>query len=105
MAEIEPKFRTLGANISSLLSRQTITDAEWEAVAAEQSAIVNEFNQRRLPIIGPLNEEFNNSLVEAQLATAAPRLAFNKRLQILLASNSASKTLITYLSNKIQGPS
>jgi hypothetical protein len=105
VAEIEPKFRTLGANISSLLSRQTITDAEWEAVAAEQSAIVNEFNQRRLPIIGPLNEEFNNSLVEAQLATAAPRLAFNKRLQILLASNSASKTLITYLSNKIQGPS
>jgi hypothetical protein len=105
VAEIEPKFRTLGANISSLLSRQTITDAEWEAVAAEQSAIVDEFNRRRLPIIGPLNEEFNNSLVEAQRATAAPRLAFNKRLQILLASNSASKTLITYLSNKIQGPS
>jgi hypothetical protein len=104
VAEIEPKFRTLGANISTLLSRQTITDAEWEAVAAEQGAIVDEFNRRRLGIIGPLNEAFDNSLVEAQRATAAPRLAFNKRLQTLLASNSAAKTLITELSKKIQSP-
>ena len=105
VAEIEPKFRTLGANISTLLSRQTITDAEWEAIAAEQGAIVDEFNRRRLGIIGPLNEAFDNSLVEAQRATAAPRLAFNKRLQTLLASNSAAKTLITELSKKIQSPS
>lgn len=104
VAEIEPKFRTLGANISTLLSRQTITDAEWEAVAAEQGAIVDEFNQRRLAIIGPLNEAFDSALVEAQRATSSARLAFNKRLQTLLASNSAAKTLITELSKKIQSP-
>jgi hypothetical protein len=104
VAAIEPKFRTLGANISTLLSRQTITDAEWEAIAAEQGTIVDEFNQRRLGIIGPLNEAFDSSLVEAQRATSAARLAFNKRLQTLLASNSVAKTLITELSKKIQSP-
>lgn len=99
----DQELNALIANIASLESRQTITDAEWEAVNAERQSIRQRYN----PVVPPLNAQFREAINAASVETRRAYTPVYNRIQTsmreLITKSIAAKTRIEELSKKREG--
>jgi hypothetical protein len=104
IASTDQKLNTLNANIASLEGRQTITEAEWQAVNQERLAITGEYN----PVVVPLNSQLTEAInaVSEDVRTAYTPVVNRVRtgLQELVSKAVAAKTRVNELSKKIESP-
>lgn len=99
----DQELNALIANIASLESRQTITDAEWEAVNAERQSIRQRYN----PVVPPLNAQLREAINAASVETRRAYTPVVKRIETslreLVTKSIAAKTRTEELSKKREG--
>ena len=104
IASTDQELNALNANIAALEGRQTITDAEWQAVNAERSAISKRYN----PVAVPLNAELTEAInaVSEDVRTAYTPVVNRVRIGLreLVSKAVAAKTRVDELSKKIESP-
>ena len=103
IATTNQELTALNGNIAALESRQTITDAEWEAVNSERVALSKRFN----PVAVPLNAEFAEAVNAASEDTRKAYTPLINRirnaLRELVTTAVAAKTRVNELSKKREG--
>jgi len=102
-AETNQKLTALDANISALESRQTITDAQWEAVNAERTAIVKGYNLVVPPLNAKLVETFNSASEDTRKAYLPLVTRIRNSLQELVRIAVSAKNRVNELSKKREG--
>lgn len=103
IASTDQELNALNANIASLEGRQTITEAEWEAVNAERRDISKRYN----PVAVPLNAELTEAInaVSEDVRTAYTPVVNRVRtgLREIVSKAVAAKTRVDELSKKREG--
>ena len=104
IASTDQELNTLNANIASLEGRQTITDAEWQAVNEERLALTRRYNPVVVPLNAELTEAINTASEEIRKAYTPVVNRVRTGLQELVSKAVAAKTRVNELSKKIEGP-
>ncbi len=103
IASTDQELNALNANITTLEGRQTITDAEWEAVNAERQSIRSRYN----PVVPPLNAQLTEAINAASEETRTAYTPVVNRVRIglreLVTKSIAAKTRTDELSKKREG--
>jgi hypothetical protein len=103
IASTDQELNALNANITTLEGRQTITDAEWEAVNAERQSIRGRYN----PVVPPLNAQLTEAINAASEETRTAYTPVVNRvrtgLRELVTKSIAAKTRTDELSKKREG--
>jgi phage shock protein A len=93
---------TLNSNIAALETRQTITDAQWEALNAQRTALGT------APLIirrrAALTETFNTASIEVKNAYALVFRRIQSGIEELADNAIATKNRVNELAKKRQGP-
>jgi hypothetical protein len=100
IASYNQELTALNANITSLEGRQTITDAEWEAVNAERIAISKRFNAVVPQLNAELTEAINTASEETRTAYTPVVNRVRNGLAELVTIAVAAKTRVNELSKK-----
>jgi chromosome segregation ATPase len=103
LAESEKEFATLDANLSSLEARETITDAQWEAVDAERQAARDKYNSTVSIAIGTLRETYNAASATVKTAYKPVLDKITTFAQGIVFQAVQAKSRINQLANKRQG--
>jgi len=103
LAESEKEFATLDANLSSLEARETITDAQWEAVDAERIAARDKYNSTVSIAIGTLRETYNAASATVKTAYKPVLDKITTFAQGIVFQAVQAKSRINQLANKRQG--
>jgi len=103
LATTEREIATLSANLSSLESRETITDAEWEAADAERVAIRNKYNSTGAIAIGTLREIYNSASTAVKTLYKPVLDRITKTAQGIVFEAVQAKSRLNQLAKKRQG--
>jgi hypothetical protein len=104
LAAIEKEIATLDLNVTSLESRETITDAQYDAVLAERQALVEKYNNSTAKDIGALREVYNSASASVKTAYKPVLDRITKiALDSIVAPAVELKRRLNELSKKRQG--
>jgi hypothetical protein len=103
LASTNQELTTLNSNIASLESRQTITDAEWEAVNAERRDISKRYNAVVVPLNAAFAEAVNAASEDTRKAYTPLINRIRNGLRELVTIAVAAKTRVDELSKKREG--
>jgi hypothetical protein len=103
LANTEREIATLSANLSSLETRETITDAQYDALEAERQALVQKYNSTGSIAIGALRETYNSASPKVKTLYKSLLDGITKTAQGIVFEAVQAKSRLNQLAKKRQG--
>jgi hypothetical protein len=97
-------FGIVDKKIDVLAAKQTITQAEWDAVWAELTAARYIYNDSRANIVGPLFESYDRASPQVQAAYRKSIQIAQQYIDQLTSFSTGARSRMNLIASKIAGP-
>jgi hypothetical protein len=97
-------FGIVDKKIDALAAKQTVTQAEWDAVWAELTAARYIYNDSRANIVGPLFESYDRASPQVQAAYRKSIQIAQQYIDQLTSFSTGARSRMNLIASKIAGP-